>query len=128
VLFDNCFHIDYSCYVFAMKRILKALVYSLQGLKATFVSEPAFRQEILLAVVLVPFAFWLDVTVVERVLLISSVVLVLMAELVNTAVEAVVDRISDAKHVLSGKAKDVGSALVLVALVHAAVVWLLILL
>lgn len=108
---------------FVMQRIIKALIYSIQGLAVTFRSEPAFRQEILLALVLVPVAFWVEVLVVERVLLISSVFLVFIAELVNTAIEAVVDRISDKKHELSGKAKDVGSAIVLVALAHAAVVW-----
>lgn len=103
-------------------RIIKATGYSLKGLKQAWKHEAAFRQELmLLPVVLV--AYWLPVSVLERLLLIGVVVV----ELVNSAIEAVVDRVGTEHHELSGRAKDIGSAAVFVALVFAAVVWVSIL-
>lgn len=108
-------------------RVVKAARNSLQGLVAVWRSEEAFRQEVWLFLPLVALAVWLDVSVVERLLLIGSLVLVLLMELVNTALEYVVDRISTDLHPLSGSIKDVGSALVMVALGFALLVWGLIL-
>ncbi len=106
-----------------IKRILLAAGYSALGLRAAFVNEAAFRQEVLLAAVLIPLACWLEVTTVERILLIASVVLVLIIELLNSAVEALVDRIGSEMHELSGRAKDIGSATVLISLILTAYIW-----
>ena len=108
-------------------RIQRALGYSLKGLRAAYRKESAFRQELILAVVLVPLAFWLAPAAVERVLLIGSVLLVLIVELLNSAVEAVVDRTGKDWNKLAGRAKDMGSAAVLVALLQLALVWGLVL-
>lgn len=104
-------------------RALFALKHSYAGLRMTFVSESAFRQETALAVVLIPCAIALPVTPIERVMLIGSMLLVLLVELLNSAVEAVVDRISLDRHELSGRAKDCGSAAVLIALAICAMSW-----
>ena len=107
--------------------LVKALGWSLQGLAAAW-QETAFRQEILLLCVLVPLAFLLSHSGVERALLLGSWLLVLIVELLNTAVEAAIDRIGPERHPLSGTAKDIASAAVFIALLNAALVWLLILL
>lgn len=98
--------------------------YSIKGLKAAFQHEAAFRQELFLCLLLIPAAFWLGQTTVERLLLIGSCMLVLIVELVNSAIEAVVDRIGPELHELSGRAKDIGSAAVFIALVFTGIVWL----
>ena len=108
-------------------RVVNAFFYSLAGVRAAFRDEAAFRQELLLAVLLIPFAFFMPVSGIGKALMIASVVLVLIVELLNSAVEAVADRISFEKHELIKKAKDVGSAAVLVALLNVPVVWLLVL-
>ena len=110
-----------------MKRIWKALWYSLAGLKATFQSEIAFRQDLLLFVAGTVLLFFLKQTTVEKILLFFSLLLIVLMELVNTAIEVVVNRISTERNPLSGKAKDIGSSLVLLALINAAVTWILIL-
>jgi len=110
-----------------IRRIWNALGYSLQGLKAAFHHEDAFRQEVLLAVVLIPSAFFLAHNGIARALLVASVLLVLIVELLNSAVEATVDRISYDNHDLAKRAKDIGSAAVFVALANLAVVWVLVL-
>ncbi|GAM72584.1 diacylglycerol kinase [Vibrio sp. JCM 19236] len=92
-------------------------------LRAAFKHEAAFRQEVFLAVVLIPIAFILDVSQTERMLMILSVFIVLIAELMNSAVEAVVDRIGPEVHELAGRAKDIGSAAVFVALALVAYIW-----
>ena len=104
-------------------RALFALKHSYDGLLTTFRSESAFRQETALAVVLIPCALLLPATPVERVMLIGSVLLVLLVELLNSAVEAVVDRISLDRHELSRRAKDCGSAAVLIALIICTMTW-----
>ncbi|MGL9751573.1 MAG: diacylglycerol kinase [Symbiopectobacterium sp.] len=106
-------------------RIIKATRYSLKGLKQAWQHEAAFRQELMLLVVAVLVAYWLPVSLLERLLLIG--VVVVLMELVNNAIEAVVDRVGTEHHELSGHAKDIGSAAVFVALVFAAVVWVSIL-
>ncbi len=104
-------------------RIIDAFGYSMKGFAATWKYEAAFRQEVGLAVILIPTAFWLAQTHIELILLISSVFWVLMAELANSSVEAVVDRTGSERHELSGRAKDIGSALVFLSLVLLAIVW-----
>lgn len=110
-----------------IRRLMRASAHSFKGLRSAFESEAAFRQELALAIVLIPLGLWLGETRVEKVLLVGSVLLVLVVELLNTAVESVVDRIGIEHHVLSGRAKDVGSAAVLVALVLLVTVWALLL-
>ncbi|MDR7089020.1 MULTISPECIES: diacylglycerol kinase [Cellvibrio] len=104
-------------------RIIDAFGYSMKGFAAVWKYEAAFRQEVGLAIILIPAAFWLAQTPVELILLIASVFWVLMAELANSSVEAVVDRTGSERHELSGRAKDIGSALVFVSLVLLAIVW-----
>ena len=111
-----------------LQRVWNAFIFSLHGLASAFRHEEAFRQEVLLAVILIPIALFLDVGGVGKAMMIASVVLVLIVELLNSAIEAAVDRISFDQHRLSKRAKDIGSAAVMVALVNAAVVWLLIIL
>lgn len=108
------------------RRILGASTYSWQGLKACFKHEEAFRVEVAFAVLLVPLALLIAATPVESVLLIGSIVLVLIVELLNSAVEAVVDRIGEEHHELAGRAKDLGSAAVMLSMVLFFVTWLLI--
>lgn len=110
-----------------IKRLICAAGYSWAGLRAAFAHEEAFRQEMALTLLLLPLAIWLGDTGLERAVLIASWVLVLLMELGNSAIEAVVDRISDEHHPLAGRAKDIGSAIVLLALLNAAAVWALVL-
>jgi diacylglycerol kinase (ATP) len=109
-------------------RIWNALRYSLDGFLAAFRHEEAFRQELLLAVVLAPVALLLPASGAGKALMIGSLLLVLIVELLNSAVEAAVDRISLENHRLAKRAKDIGSAAVFLSLVNVAVVWLLVLL
>ena len=111
-----------------LRRILNAASYSWAGLAAAFKHEDAFRQEVFLALVLIPLALILGDTGIERALMIAAVLLVLIVELLNSAVEAAVDRISLEHHLLIKRAKDMGSAAVMIALVNLAVVWILVLL
>ena len=109
-----------------LRRIVNATFFSLAGLNAAWRSESAFRQELMLCVVLVPAGLWLGRTAVERALLVGCCLLVLVVELLNSAIEAVVDRVGEELHPLSGRAKDFGSAAVFVALTLTLVVWSLI--
>ncbi|MDO3382972.1 diacylglycerol kinase [Gilvimarinus algae] len=106
-----------------LTRVMHALGYSLQGLGAAWKFEAAFRQEVIMALLLIPAAFWLASSHIELVLLIASVFWVLIAELINSSVEAVVDRTGSEVHELSGRAKDIGSAVVLLSLVLLSIVW-----
>ena len=108
-------------------RLPHAFGYSMKGLRACFEAEEAFRQEILLLLVLAPLGYWLGQTGVERALLIGSLLLVLIVELLNSAVESVVDRIGPEQHKLSGRAKDQGSAAVLLAVLLVILTWALVL-
>jgi len=108
-------------------RIVKAMRVSWQGLTGAFREEAAFRQELALAVVVIPLGLWLGHDGVERALLIAPMFLVLVVELINSAIEATIDRIGIERHTLSGLAKDIGSAAVLMSLLLLTVVWLLIL-
>jgi len=106
-----------------IKRIILAAGYSFLGVKAAFQHEAAFRQELLLSIILIPLAFWLDVEPLQRVLMVGALFLVMIVELINSAIEAVVDRISPEKHELSGRAKDLGSAAVFGSLLLLAYIW-----
>lgn len=110
-----------------LRRVWNAFHYSLDGLSAAYRHEDAFRQEVWLALLLIPSAFWVPVGNIGRALMIGSVLLVLIVELLNSAVEAAVDRISLENHRLAKRAKDIGSAAVLVALMNVAVTWALVL-
>jgi len=105
------------------RRVIKATFYSIDGLRAAWRNEAAFRQECVLALLMTPAAFWLGRTAVERALLIGTVWLVLIVELLNSAVEATVDRVGTDHHKLSGRAKDLGSAGVFVSLLLVLLVW-----
>ena len=111
-----------------LKRILKSFVYSWRGLLAAFRHEEAFRQELLLVALLVPLALWLGSDAVRRALLAASVILVLVVELLNSAIEAAIDRFGGERHPLSARAKDMGSAAVFLTFVNAAVIWAVVLL
>ncbi len=108
------------------RRLVKAAGYSIQGLKTAWINETAFRQEVVLVLVLVPAACWLGTTMTQRAVLIFSLALILVAELLNSAVESTVDRIGPEHHELSGRAKNMGSAAVLISLVTGLAVWLLV--
>ncbi|MFA5372366.1 MAG: diacylglycerol kinase [Sideroxydans sp.] len=109
-------------------RLWNACGYSLAGFRAAYKHEDAFRQEVLFACVLIPLALWLPVGYLGKALMIASVLLVIIVELLNSAIEATVDRISLARHDLAKRAKDIGSSAVLVSLVNVIVVWGLVLL
>jgi diacylglycerol kinase (ATP) len=111
-----------------LRRIWNAFNYSLSGLHAAYVNEDAFRQESLLAALLIPVALVLPVSGIGKALMIGSVLLVLIVELLNSAIEAAIDRISLDRHKLSKRAKDIGSAAVLIALINVLVTWSLVLL
>jgi diacylglycerol kinase (ATP) len=111
-----------------LQRVLNAAGYSWAGLTAAFKHEDAFRQEVFLAVLLIPLGLYLGGTGTERALMVAAVLGVLIVELLNSAVEAAVDRISLEHHDLIKRAKDMGSAAVMIALVNVAVVWTLVLL
>ena len=110
-----------------LRRLFNAFFYSLEGFRAAFRYEDAFRQETLLALVLVPLALFLPVSGLGKALMIGAVLLVLMVELINSAVEATVDRISLENHQLAKRAKDLGSAAVFVSLVNVVAGWALVL-
>lgn len=110
-----------------LRRLMNAMGYSLQGFQAAFKHEDAFRQEVFLAIVMIPLGVYLGETPAEQALMIASVLLVLIVELINSAIEAAVDHTSLARHPLAKQAKDIGSAAVFIALVIVAVVWGLIL-
>ena len=108
-------------------RIVNAFGWSMAGLRATLKHEKAFQQELALCLVLAPLGLWLGETGVAKALLVGSLFLVLIVEILNSAIEAVVDRFGGEHHALSGRAKDMGSAAVFLALANVALVWLLVL-
>jgi diacylglycerol kinase (ATP) len=111
-----------------LRRLINALGYSLKGFRSAFRHEEAFRQEALMAAVLVPLAFFLNISGPSRAMMVASVLLVLIVELLNSAIEAAVDRVSLENHRLAARAKDIGSAAVFLSLTNVAVVWGLVLL
>lgn len=110
-----------------LRRLINALGYTRDGFAAAFRHEDAFRQEAVLAALMIPLALWLDVGAVGKAMMIASVLLALIVELLNSAIEATVDRISLDRHHLAKRAKDLGSAAVFLALVNVIVVWTLVL-
>ena len=106
-----------------IRRILRATKFSAQGLAQAWQHEAAFRQELVLVLLLVPVAAWLGQTALERAVLIGCCLIVLIVELINSAIEAAIDRHGDEHHELSGRAKDMGSAAVFISLLLVAVVW-----
>jgi diacylglycerol kinase (ATP) len=110
-----------------LRRVWNALFYSIDGIRAAYRHEDAFRQEVLLALVLLPVALFMPTTGIGKALLTGSVLLVLIVELLNSAVEATVDRISLENHRLAKRAKDIGSAAVLLSLANVVIVWVLVL-
>ena len=106
-----------------LRRLINAFGYSMAGFKAAYQHEDAFRMEVLLAIVLIPLAFYLGDSATARAMMLASVFLAVIVELVNSAIEATVDHTSLEKHMLAKRAKDIGSAAVLLSLINLAVVW-----
>lgn len=106
-----------------LKRIQMAAGHSYDGLRFAFLEESAFRQELLLAAIMLPWAFLIDFNIIERLLMVGSIVLVLIVELLNSGIEATIDRISFQNHSLSKRAKDYGSAAVLLSLILCGATW-----
>ncbi len=109
-----------------LRRLWNAYGYSMAGLKAAYVNEDAFRQEVRMALVLIPLGIYLGDTGIARALMVASVILVVIVELLNSSIEATVDRISLENHSLAKRAKDIGSAAVLISLINMAAVWALV--
>lgn len=109
-----------------LARIIRAFFFSMQGIKAAYVNESAFRQELFLTGVLFPVGLWIGETGFEKALLICTLFLVLIVELLNSGIEAAIDRIGPEQHELSGIAKDIGSASVFLSLLNVVVVWVLV--
>jgi diacylglycerol kinase (ATP) len=110
-----------------LKRLINAFGYSIAGTLAAFKHEDAFRQEVILTVILIPIALYYGQTSIEQTLMISSLLLIIIVELLNSSIEATVDRISVKHHKLAKRAKDIGSAAVFFSLINAAAIWFLIL-
>lgn len=110
-----------------LTRLRNAFGWSMAGLKAAFKHEKAFQQELVLCLLLAPLALWLGTTGLEKALLLGSLLLVLIVEIINSAIEAVVDRFGGEHHTLSGRAKDMGSAAVFLALANVVLTWILVL-
>lgn len=106
-----------------IKRILSATKYSIKGFYAAWKNEAAFREEAIAAFILIPVAFLLPVTIMEKILLLSTVFLVVIIEMINSAIEAAIDRIGTENHELSGRAKDMGSSAVFLGICLAIIVW-----
>jgi diacylglycerol kinase (ATP) len=111
-----------------LKRFINAFLFSFAGFKATWKHEEAFRQEVIVFIIAVPLAIWLAENKIEIVLLIASVGLVMVTELLNSALEAIVDRVGVEYHELAGRAKDIGSAAVMLSIMLSVATWLVILL
>ena len=110
-----------------LRRLINAFGYSIAGTLAAFKHEDAFRQEVILSAILIPLALYLGQTEIEQALMIASIILVIIVELLNSSVEATVDRISVKRHKLAKRAKDIASAAVFFSLINATVIWFLIL-
>ena len=106
-----------------LKRVLKALLYSVEGIASTLKYEAAFRQEAILAIILIPLSFLMHVPLVQHLILVASILLVLIVELLNSAIESVVDDISLRNRPLAKRAKDMGSAAVLLSLLNCFICW-----
>lgn len=111
---------------FGLKRMVNAVIFSWLGIKATWRSEAAFREEIILGIILIPSAFWLGETLTQTAILIIPLFIVLIVELLNTGIEHVVDRVGTERHKLSGRAKDAGSAAVFLSNMMTLTIWILV--
>ncbi len=111
-----------------LKRIVNAFFYSVHGLRACMKTEEAFRQEVIVAAILIPLGLWLGISPAEKALLAGSILLILIVEILNSAIERAIDRISFERHELSKEAKDMGSAAVMLSILLAALCWAVILL
>jgi diacylglycerol kinase (ATP) len=109
-----------------ISRLGNAWRYSIAGFKAAWINEEAFRQEIALAILMVPLGIWVGTSSTQRAVLIGSYFIIPLTELLNTAIEATVDRVGQERHELSGRAKDLGSAAVLLSILIAAIIWIII--
>lgn len=109
-----------------ISRIINATKYSAAGFKAAWINEEAFRQEILLAILIVPLGMWLGRSWTQRAILIGIYFIIPLTELLNSAIEAIVDRVGQERHELSGRAKDLGSAAVVLSICIASIVWIII--
>jgi diacylglycerol kinase (ATP) len=109
-----------------IRRILNAFRYTFAGFKAAWVNEEAFRQEIIIAMLVVPSGLWLGTTGTERAILVGIYFIIPLSELLNSAIEAIVDRLGDERHELSGRAKDLGSAAVFLSIFIVLIVWMII--
>ena len=110
-----------------LRRLINAFGYSIAGTLAAFKHEDAFRQEVILAAILTPVAIFYGETAIDQALMISSLLLIIIVELLNSSIEATVDRISVKHHKLAKRAKDIGSAAVFFSLINASVIWFLVL-
>jgi diacylglycerol kinase (ATP) len=108
------------------KRLTNAFYYSMAGFKAAWINEEAFRQEVLVGIIVVPAGFFIGETGTQKAILIGSYLVIPLVELLNSAIEAIVDRIGTERHELSGRAKDIGSASVFLSICTAVVMWALI--
>lgn len=108
-------------------RLYHATIYSWQGFKAAYKSEEAFRQEVFLCLIFIPLGLYLGDSGLQRAMLVSSILLIPIVELLNTGIEVLTDRVGTERHKLSGRAKDIGSAAVLLSLINSTVVWGLVL-
>jgi len=106
-----------------IKRILYAFKYSFDGLRAAFHDEASFRQDILLCIIAIIFQAFLDIPTTSRIIMISSLLLIIIAELINTAIETIIDRIGPERNELSKKAKDIGSAIVMLTITGVCILW-----
>lgn len=109
-----------------IKRLIKAFYYSLAGFRAAWKNEEAFRQEIIIGIIIIPAGLWLGVTGTQRALLIGIYFLIPLVELINSAIEVTIDRVGTERHELSGRAKDLGSASVFLSICIALIVWILV--
>ncbi|VAW56020.1 Diacylglycerol kinase [hydrothermal vent metagenome] len=109
--------------VTGLKRVINAAGYSWLGFKAAYKHEAAFRQELILVLILTPIAIIYGESFADKTVLIASLVFILLVEILNSAIEAIVDRIGDEVHLLSGRAKDMGSAAVFLAMVITCLIW-----
>jgi diacylglycerol kinase (ATP) len=107
-----------------LERLRRASIYSWKGLRSTFKHEQAFRQEVGVLILVLPLGLWLGESGIERALLVGSWLLVMIVELLNSSIEASVDRVGTEHNKLAGRAKDMGSAAVMVALIFAAIIWI----
>jgi diacylglycerol kinase (ATP) len=106
-----------------MGRIIKAFINSLRGIKSTFIHEKAFRQEVYLSIILIPLTFYVDLPLLFKGYLFLSLLLVMLMEITNSAIEATVDMVTQEYHELAKRAKDMGSAIVLIAIIHLMIAW-----